>query len=72
VCGERHGAQLCRPVHRAGSSGGIADAPVLDLADADHAQTAWRCHLTVSVATIWVGWMMQMTVYVPGGSAGTW
>jgi dTDP-4-dehydrorhamnose reductase len=34
VLGERHGAQLCTPVHRVRPSGALADAPVVDLADA--------------------------------------
>lgn len=40
VFGERHGAQLCTPVHRVRPSGPFADAPVVDLTDADAVRAA--------------------------------
>ena len=40
VFGERHGAQLCTPVHRVRPPGPFADAPVVDLTDADAVRAA--------------------------------
>ncbi len=40
VFGERHGAQLCTPVHRVRPSGPFADAPAVDLTEAEAVRAA--------------------------------
>ena len=42
VFGERHGAEVCTPVHRVRPSGAFADSPVVDLTDAPAVRAAVR------------------------------